>query len=215
MSGSHFFYRKLHSLMGVFPIGFFLIEHLMANFSATKGPEAFQETVDFINSLPFLLAIEILFIFLPILYHGVYGLYIAFQAKHNVGNYSYFRNVMFMLQRVTGVIALVYIGWHVYQTRFQVALGNVQTTGLGQLMSEVLTNPWMYTFYLIGIVATVFHFCNGMWSFLVSWGITIGPRAQLVSTYVWAVAFVLISALGIAAMNAFVDPDFISQLNQG
>lgn len=201
--------------MGVFPIGFFLVEHLLANFAATKGPDAFQATVAFINNIPFVVALEIIFIFIPILYHGVYGLYIAFQAKHNVGNYSYFRNMMFMLQRITGVIALVYIGWHVYETRFQVAIGNVDKANLGQLMSEVLTNPWMYGFYLIGIVATVFHFCNGMWSFLVSWGVTIGPRAQLVSTYVWAVAFVLITSLGIAAMNAFVDPDFISQLNQG
>jgi succinate dehydrogenase / fumarate reductase cytochrome b subunit len=215
MSASHFFYRKLHSLMGVIPIGFFLVEHLLVNFSARKGPEAFQESVEFISNIPFVLALEILFIFIPILFHGIYGLYIAFQAKHNVGNYSYFRNVMFMLQRVTGVVTLVFIAWHVYETRIQVALGTVEKAELGRLMSEIVTNPWMYVFYVVGILSAVFHFCNGMWSFLVSWGVTIGPRAQQVSSYVWMVAFVLISLLGISALNAFVDPQFIQQVNQG
>jgi succinate dehydrogenase / fumarate reductase cytochrome b subunit len=215
MTDNHFFYRKLHSLLGVIPIGFFLVEHLLANFSATKGPEAFQNTVAFIDKIPFVVTLEILFIFIPILFHGVYGLYIAFQAKSNVGNYGYFRNVMFMLQRVTGVITLVYIGWHVYETRIQVAIGSVEKANLGRLMSEILVNPWMYAFYVIGIIAAVFHFCNGMWSFLVSWGVTIGPRAQQVSTYVWMIAFVLISLLGISALNAFVDPQFIEQVNQG
>jgi succinate dehydrogenase / fumarate reductase cytochrome b subunit len=215
LAGNHFFYRKLHSLMGVIPIGFFLVEHLAANFSATKGPEAFESTIAFINSIPGVLFLEIFFIFIPILFHGVYGLYIAFQAKHNVGNFGYFRNVMFMLQRVTGVITLVYIAWHVYETRLQVAFGNVDKNDLGRQMSEILTSPWSYAFYVVGILAAVFHFCNGMWSFLVSWGVTIGPRAQRISSYVWMVAFVLISWLGITAMNAFVDPVFIQQLNQG
>jgi succinate dehydrogenase / fumarate reductase cytochrome b subunit len=215
MTEKHFFYRKLHSLLGVIPIGFFLVEHLLVNFSATKGPEAFQSSVEFINNIPFVVVLEILFIFIPILFHGVYGLYIAFQAKHNVGNYSYYRNVMFMLQRVTGVITLVYIGWHVYETRIQVALGTVDKAGLGKLMTEILLSPWSYALYVIGILAAVFHFCNGMWSFLISWGVTIGPRAQRVSSYVWMVAFVLISFLGISALNAFVDPQFIQQVNQG
>lgn len=215
MTSHHFFYRKLHSLLGVIPIGFFLIEHLLTNYYATRGPAVFQEKVDWINSLPFLVGIEILFIFIPIYYHGIYGLYVAFQAKHNVGNYGYFRNMMFMLQRVTGVIALIYITWHVYETRIQIALGTVEKSNLAGLMTQILSNPWTYTLYVIGIIATIFHFCNGMWSFLVSWGVTVGPRAQQISTYVWMAAFVLISILGITALNAFIDPAFVQQLGQG
>lgn len=209
MASSHFFNRKLHSLLGVIPVGFFLLEHLFVNFTATKGPEAFNEAVEWIQSIPFLIILEIFFIFLPILYHGIYGLYIAFQAKHNVGNYGYFRNVMFMLQRVTGVITLIYITWHVWETRIQKAFG---ATVNFDMMANILDNPFMVAFYALGIVAAVFHFSNGMWSFLVSWGVTIGPRAQRISTYVWMTVFVVVSTVGLMALFAFVNPQMASQV---
>ena len=38
------------------------------------------------ESLPLRIFLETFFIFLPLLYHAIYGLYIAFQAKHNIGN---------------------------------------------------------------------------------------------------------------------------------
>lgn len=209
MARSHYFNRKLHSLLGVIPVGFFLLEHLFVNYFATRGPEAFNEKVEWIESLPFLPLLEIFFIFLPLLYHAVYGLHIAFQAKHNVGNYGYFRNVMFMLQRVTGVVTLIFVAWHVWETRVQKFFGAEVNF---DMMVDILSNPFMVAFYAVGIVSAVFHFSNGMWSFLVSWGITVGPRAQRISTYVWMIVFVAVSIVGLMALFAFVNPQMASQL---
>ncbi|GAB7388717.1 succinate dehydrogenase cytochrome B558 [Bacillaceae bacterium] len=203
--GSYFFQRKLHSLLGVIPVGAFLIVHLTQNYFATRGEEAYQRGVAFLESLPFLIVIETLFIFLPLLYHAVYGLYIAFQAKHNVGNFGYFRNVMFMLQRVTGIITLVFVAWHVWETRVQYALGNVDASQFYQLMVDILSNPFMLAFYVIGLLSTTFHFSNGLWSFLVHWGITIGPRSQRVATYFTMAIFVAISIIGLASIFAFAN----------
>lgn len=84
-----FYSRKLHSLLGVIPLGFFLLEHMITNFSAVEGgSQGFKEAVAFLNSLPLVLVLEIFGIWLPLLYHGVYGLYIAFQAKPNNGRLS-------------------------------------------------------------------------------------------------------------------------------
>lgn len=198
-----FFYRRLHSLLGVIPVGAFLVEHLITNYFATRGEEAFTEKVLWINNLPFLILLEVFFIFLPILFHGVYGLYIAYQAKPNLGSFGTFRNAMFVLQRVTGVITLIFIAWHVWETRLQVALGNVAKEELYDLMVAILSNNWMFAFYLVGVIAAVFHFANGLWSFLVSWGITVGPRAQRISTYVTMAIFVFVSYIGVAALLAF------------
>ncbi len=211
MTGNSYYYRKLHSLLGVIPIGFFLIEHFWTNYAAFHGgPEEFAKHVEWIRGLPFVLLMEIFFIWLPLLYHGVYGLYVAFQARNNVTNYGYFRNWMFFLQRVTGVITLLFIIQHTFETRFQVTLGNITYDQLGAQMHKIATNPVYFVIYCIGIVAAVFHFCNGMWSFLVSWGITIGPRAQRFSSYVWMTAFVLMSIVGILAFTAFTDPAFMA-----
>lgn len=209
-----FFNRRLHSLLGVIPVGFFLVEHLFTNYYATRGAQAYVEQVEWLWGIPFVLLLEIFFIFLPLLYHGIYGLYIALQAKNNVGNFGTFRNYMFMLQRVTGVITLVFVGWHVWETRVQAALNNFSAADLAKHTSDLLLNPVTLTLYIIAVIAAVFHFSNGMWSFLVSWGITVGPRAQMVSTWVWAVVFVAVSYLGISSLLAFANPDFVKELAQ-
>lgn len=209
-----FFNRRLHSLLGVIPVGFFLVEHLYVNYYATKGAQEFIEHVEWLWGLPFLLVLEIFFIFLPLLYHGIYGLYIVFQAKQNVNQFGTFRNWMFFLQRITGVITLVFVVWHVWETRVQVALQDLTSEQLATLMSDMLQNPVVLTLYIIGVIAAVFHFSNGMWAFLVSWGVTIGPRAQAVSTWVWAAVFVIVSYLGVSALLAFANPEFINQLAQ-
>ena len=200
MATSHFFNRRLHSLLGIIPVGVFLLIHLTVNYMATRGPEAFNEAAGFMASLPYLYVLEFAVIFLPLLYHAVYGLYVAFQAKNNVGNYSYFRNVMFMIQRYTGIITLVFVGWHVWETRAQKFFGEEVNF---DMMSNILSNNFSMIFYIVGVVAAIFHFSNGMWSFLVSWGITIGPRAQRLSSIVWMVVFVLVSIVAISALFAF------------
>jgi succinate dehydrogenase / fumarate reductase cytochrome b subunit len=200
--------------MGVIPVGFFLLEHLYTNYHATKGAQVFVHQVEWLWSLPLLAVMEIFFIFLPLLYHGVYGLYIALRAKNNVGTFSTFRNYMFLLQRLTGVITLVFVGWHVWETRIQVALHHYTPQQLAELMHNILQNHVTFALYVIGLIAAVFHFSNGMWSFLVSWGVTIGPRAQRISTYVWGIVFVAVSYMGIHALIAFAKPDFIQQLAQ-
>ena len=82
--GYSFVWRKLHSLMGIIPIGAFLLEHLLSNFEALHGPAAYGAQVKFLNSLPLVRVLEWTFIFLPILYHGIYGVYIWLRGQSNV-----------------------------------------------------------------------------------------------------------------------------------
>lgn len=189
----HFFNRKLHSLLGVVPIGIFLLQHLFINSFILRGPDAFNAAAEFMYHLPFRIVLETFLIFLPLLYHGIYGLYIAFQGQYNTLNYGFFRNWMFILQRVTGVILIVFIAWHVWETRVAAALG-VDVNA--QMMIDILSSPLMVAIYVIGVVAAAFHFANGMWSFCVTWGITVGPKAQRISTYIWMGVFVILAVGG-------------------
>jgi succinate dehydrogenase / fumarate reductase, cytochrome b subunit len=202
MAGNReFFNRKLHSLLGVIPVGLFLTQHLVVNHFATKGEEAFNNASHFMESLPFKIFLEVFIIFLPLLYHAIYGIYIAFTAKNNAGRYSYFRNWMFVLQRVTGVITFIFVIWHVWETRIAAALGAEVNF---QMMENILSNPFMLAFYIIGVISAIFHFANGLWSFFISWGITMTPRSQQISTYVTMVIFVALSVVGVRALLAFV-----------
>ncbi|GAB6991545.1 succinate dehydrogenase cytochrome b558 subunit [Paenibacillus pini] len=204
-----YYARKLHSLLGVIPLALFFIEHALTNFGAFEGgPSRFNAGVKLLNDLPLVLVLEVVLIYLPLLYHGVYGLYIAYQAKPNNGRFGYERNLRYLLQRVTGVITFVYVIWHVYETRIQVALGNVTHEQLGSVMHDIVTQPVLFTLYLIGVISASFHFANGIWSFLVSWGITVGPRAQRVSSYICMTLFVLVSIMFVLSLIAFRRVEF-------
>ncbi|MFC4303917.1 succinate dehydrogenase cytochrome b558 subunit [Cohnella boryungensis] len=211
MKGNSYLPRKLHSLLGVIPLGLFIVEHALTNYSAYEGgQEGFKKSTDLLNSLPLVFWLELFMIWLPILFHGVYGLYIAYQSNTNTGRFSYARNWAFTWQRITGVVTLIFVAWHFYETRFQLAIGNVSHEELGQHMNSIVTNPVAFTAYVIGVLAATFHFSNGLWAFLVSWGITIGPRAQKVSSRICMVIFVILSALFLLSLVAFRSDEFAS-----
>ncbi|WP_075982500.1 succinate dehydrogenase cytochrome b558 subunit [Bacillus massilinigeriensis] len=202
MAGNReFFNRRLHSLLGVIPVGLFLCQHLVVNQFATRGEESFNKAAGFMDALPFKIFLEIFIIFLPLLFHAIYGLYIAFTAKNNTSRFGFFRNWMFLLQRVTGVITLIFVTWHVWETRVQAAFGAEVNF---EMMENILSNPFMLWFYIIGIVSAIFHFANGLWSFFVSWGITVSPRSQQISTYVTLVIFIALSVVGVRTLFAFI-----------
>ncbi|KIO61023.1 hypothetical protein B4064_1510 [Caldibacillus thermoamylovorans] len=203
MAGNReFFHRRLHSLLGVIPVGLFLIMHLMLNYNATKGPEAFNKAAGFMENLPFLLFLEFAFIYIPIVFHAIYGVYIAFTAKPNVGRFGKFRNWMFVLQRFTGIFLIIFIAWHVWETRLAKAFFGTEVNF--DMMANIVDNPLMLIFYIIGIVSATFHLANGLWSFCVSWGITVSPRSQQINTYVTMAIFLALSYVGIRAILAFV-----------
>ncbi|MCT2535079.1 succinate dehydrogenase cytochrome b558 subunit [Aquibacillus koreensis] len=196
-----YFYRRLHSLLGVIPIGLFLVQHLIVNHFAVYGEESFNKAAHFMESLPFRYVMETFIIFLPILFHAILGVYIVFVAKNNVKRYGFFRNWMFMLQRFTGIVTLVFIVWHVWETRVAIGMGNAELDY--SLMENILSQPFFFWFYIVGVVSTTFHFANGLWSFLVTWGITVSPRSQKIATYATLIVFLAITYIGIRSIIKF------------
>ena len=116
--GMSFVLRRLHSLSGVVPIGAFLLEHFISNAEAFKGPLAYGKQVEFLNSLPGVFFLELFFIWIPIAYHGLYGVYIWYRGDTNVAAYPWSGNWLYTAQRWTGIIALVYMVQHTWFLRF-------------------------------------------------------------------------------------------------
>lgn len=191
--------RRLHSMLGVIPIGIFLVFHLWVNSLAAISPAVYNASVRVLESMPYLIWIEVLVLLLPILAHVVIGLYIAHQAQWRVRGYTYGRNYMFYIQRITGIITLIFLLYHVWTLRV-VTHGQVTF----ETVAKQLHQPLLLAFYLVGLLSTTFHFSNGLWNFGYHWGITIGPRSLRASTWVMASVFVILSAIGIRAIFAFV-----------
>lgn len=200
----HFYLRRLHSLTGILPIGVFLIEHFFGNAWATRGPEAFNRYVDFLLGLPYLPVAEIGLVFGPLLFHGIYGLFITAEGdplRPANGLHTRYHNVAYTLQRVTGVLLLVYISYHVWNTR-------VQGLFFGQhidyaYMARYFAPTYEKVIYILGILAACYHFANGLFNFAFKWGITVSPHAQRGMTYVSLAVFLFMSAVGIHILFSF------------
>ncbi len=206
--GSSFIWRKLHSLLGIIPIGAFLIEHLLSNFEALKGPAAYAAQVKFLNSLPLVRVLEWVFIFLPLLYHGIYGVYIWLRGKSNVVYYPWAGNWLYLAQRYTGIVAFVYIGYHVTTQRFLgVSLPENPGASFAKVQHE-LANPWILAFYVVAMIAICFHFAYGVWLFAAKWGITPGEKGRRRFGYVCTAFGILIAAMGLASIWAFISPKY-------
>ncbi len=198
----HFWLRRLHSLSGIVPVGGFLAFHLYENYSATKGAEAYNEMTHKLQTLPFAVAMEILVIALPLFFHGVYGLFITSTSRPNVISNPYVRNGMYSLQRVTGVVVFAFILFHYWTTRL-VQLRDHESLDLFRQVQAAVGNPWIYAFYVAGILSATFHLANGIWSFSIVWGLSIGPRAQRRMMYVSAAVFLMLSFIGVRSISAF------------
>lgn len=212
-----FLLRKVHSLTGVAPVGGFMVFHLWTNAKATSGREPFDAAVDDISHMPFVWALEWGLILLPLAFHAVYGVWIALQGRQNVGRYTFGRNWMYFLQRLSGLLAFGFIGLHLYQFWGQKVAGKMETAQFYPELCASLSNtngvvPWMAIAYVVGITACVFHFANGLWGFCFSWGVTVSRSAQRRAATVFGVVGLLVWFLGINTVIYFARGESITQM---
>ena len=59
---------------------------------------------------------------------------------------------------------------------------------------------WTGPVYALGVLCSVYHLANGIWTFLITWGITVGPQSQARSGYVCAVIGIALGLLGLGAL---------------
>ena len=215
-----FLWRRLHSLSGVLPLGAFLCYHVFENLSALRGPAAYDEMVNHVNALlprPFFYALELVTIVLPLAYHALYGVWIAVAGRPNVGRYAYPSNWGYLVQRVTGVVALLFLLVHVGTLRTWVTLLGHHLAPVGPLgahgvdlvtyrdvaahlgnpaslgVQSILAGDHILALYLVGTLCAIWHFTYGLKGFCWTWGIAVGRLAQRRVTWLSWLLFVVLS----------------------
>jgi len=205
--GNSFLLRRLHSLSGIVPVGAFLVEHFVSNAFATNGPTAYALQVKFLSGLPFRIWLEWFGIFLPLAFHAFYGLYIWWRGESNVAAYPWTGNWMYTLQRYTGIVAFVYIIYHLYIMRFTgVHLPEYPGAAFGKVQNE-FANGWPIAVYIVGIVAASWHFGYGLFLFAAKWGLVTGDKARKKMQIAGIGVAIVFIVIGFATMGAFFKYD--------
>ena len=209
-----FLLRKLHQLTGIVPLGIFFFVHMYTNSTAMNGAAVFNEHVQDIHDMPYLLFIEIFGIFLPLLFHSIYGILISAEAKPNALNYGYARNWFYIFQRVTGIFLFFFLVVSYLEFSVRADPGTESSEARSRAMpTRHLRSsranfrvPWVMVIYILGVLATAWHLAYGFFLFAVDWGIVIGEKAQksrCMPASAWPCSF---GAVGINAAVAFVRP---------
>jgi succinate dehydrogenase / fumarate reductase cytochrome b subunit len=209
-----FLLRKLHQLTGIVPLGIFFLVHMYTNSAAMNGARSFNKHVQDIHDMPYLIFIEVFGIFVPLLFHSIYGVLISAEARANAISYSYGRNWFYVFQRVTGIFLFFFLFFHILNLRFGLipgleSFGNPVAGNAGRafdIVAAEFQSVGILSLYIAGVVATAWHLAYGLWLFAVDWGIVIGERAQRLTLYAAIGLAVFLSAVGINAAVAFVEP---------
>jgi succinate dehydrogenase / fumarate reductase cytochrome b subunit len=200
--------RRVFSLSGVFPLGAFLVVHILANASALRGEGAFDATVRALHGVPLRPLVEALVVFAPLILHAAIGLWLTL-TRRPLAQPSPYPNGVRVAMRATGILVLVFLAMHLPEIRFGVGRGGhaghegatILTVLAADLSSTWRGVPWRGVVYLAGAGCVTFHFAAGLWGFVVaSWhgGGEPSPRARLVAA--WSAAFV-----GASLWFAFAD----------
>jgi succinate dehydrogenase / fumarate reductase, cytochrome b subunit len=248
-----FIVRRLHSFLGVWLV-LYLCEHLWVNAHAALFFEdhasGFIEAVNQIHALPYLKVVEVLFLGLPFLIHGVWGLLYAWTGKLNAHKTDgsqpalpmYPRNRAYSWQRITswvlviGIVAhVVHMRWIEYPNKviredeYFYVVKATNDRGLAEtarilkatlepladhriavfaptpgsafffIVRETFKSPWMVMLYSLLVIGAAYHAFNGLWTFMITWGITLTGRAQRVMRMITTVLMGIVIFLGLMA----------------
>lgn len=215
LARNQFLLARLHSLSGLIPVGAYMVVHLLTNASVNDSPAKFQSAVYQIHSLgSALVIVEWVFIFIPILFHGIYGLLLIRESQPNSGTYTYANNIRYTLQRATGLIAFAFIFYHVFHMHgwfhadwwlenvahplggAQFRPYNAASTAGAALQGNFIVQ----LLYGVGVLACVFHLANGIWTMGITWGLWTSPKAQARANYLSIGVGVLVGLVGLGAL---------------
>lgn len=218
--------RRLHSLSGIVPLGAYMVVHLTTNASLLNGVPTFQRAVMQIHSLGRALPlVEWGFIFLPLLFHGIVGVWIVRTANYNTDSYKYASNRRYVWQRWTGLIAFVFLLVHVFHLHGwfhasywldfvarPLGMANFRPYSAASTLAQAMDGVLWPAFYLIGVLACVYHLANGIWTAGITWGLWLTPQAQRRATRVCTVIGLLLAVIGTGAWWAAVSLDSASAI---
>lgn len=204
LSRNQFLIYRLFSLAGLIPVGGYMAVHLAVNATVWMGVSVFQQQVNTIHSLGILLPlVEWVFIFLPMLFHAVVGVVIVTSGSFNTASYPLVRNYRYTLQRATGMIAFVFIVWHLWHMHHYGAViggGRFDPHHAASSAAIAVQSLPIKIFYVVGVLACCYHLANGTWTAGITWGVWTGKRAQYFASRICALVGIALFGVGMTAL---------------
>ena len=168
---------RVASALAVLPLGAWTVVHLWHNLSAFESPEAWQSAVT-AYAHPFAEAVTGVVVLLPLALHLIWGLGRLASSRPNNLRYPFYGNLKYLLQRVSAVGVLLFLGAHLWLAFLRPRLTQGHPEAFADIAHEMHFHVPTLAVYLLGTLGVAYHLANGAQTFCMSWGI-VSTRAAL------------------------------------
>lgn len=193
---------RLGSVLALAPLGVWTVWHLWENLYVWAGREAWAAHVTDVRVVDgtstyvgngvssWLVSLVVLG---PLVLHTLWGLRRIRMTKPN--GYKFFGNAKYLLQRLSALGLMGFIGAHLYLARIKPALSN--RTGhedFCDLAGHMRHHPPTLVVYTLGVIGIAYHLANGVYTAAFINGLAASPKAsrqmQVISLTLFAVLLV-------------------------
>ncbi len=192
---------RLGSFLAVVPLSVWVINHLWNNLSAFKGADAWQNAVTGYSN-PFSQVFTFIIVLLPLLFHTGWGLVRLFSFRPNNVSYKYYGNLKYILQRITAVGVLFFLGAHIWLAFLEPRLVQGHPEAFADIAREMHHHMPTLIVYLLGTLGTSYHLANGLQGFAMGWGLLATERSMRKFEPVIILLFLVLTAMSWAVIYA-------------
>src|SRR4051794_16025720 len=106
-----FLRSKLGSFLGIAPLGVWTVIHLWNNLAVYRGADAWQSQVtEYSHPVAFVVTSAV--VLLPLAFHTLWGIRRLASSRPNNLTYGFFDNTKYLLQRLSAIGVLAFLGAH-------------------------------------------------------------------------------------------------------
>jgi succinate dehydrogenase / fumarate reductase cytochrome b subunit len=192
---------RLGSFLAIAPLSFWTIHHLWQNLYAFRGAAAWEHEVTE-YSHPVAMWATFAVVLLPILIHAAWGTWRVFTSRPNNVPYRYFGNLKYVLQRISAIGILLFIGAHLWLATIHPRLTTGRAEPFSHISHQMRHHLPTLVVYLLGTLGVAYHLANGLTTFAMGWGIVTRLRSLRVLDWAATVLLVVLLAISWAAIYA-------------
>jgi succinate dehydrogenase / fumarate reductase cytochrome b subunit len=192
---------RLGSLVAFAPLGVWSIAHLWNNLAAFQGPEAWERAV---TEYPHPVAqlVTGVLVLVPLVLHTLWGLRRLASSRPNNVRYKYFTNLKYLLQRLSAIGLLFFLGAHLWLAMLKPRLTTGHAEPFADIAQEMHFHAPTLVVYLLGTLGLAYHLANGLHTFAMGWGLVSSRRALRHLDGLALALFLVLLAMGWGAIYA-------------
>ncbi len=190
---------RLGSLLAVAPLGVWTIFHLWHNLAVFQGPAAWETAVtEYPHPAAQLLSLVV--VLLPLMLQTAWGIGRLFSARPNNLRYGYYANLKYLLQRVSAVGVLLFVGAHLWLATLRPRLVEGRPEPFSEISHEMRFHTPTLVVYVLGTLGVAYHLANGLQAFAMGWGLVSSRQGLKKLEWAALLTFVLLTAMSWGAI---------------